>query len=761
MPLRSPARPSPARPALAALCVAGLTLTAAPAAAAEVPSTGSDGGFSDTGGSVHAGAIDALATQGVLQGFDDGTFAPRGLITRGQLASVLVRAYDPPPLQAEEGEPAPEPVVLTDVAGSEHADAIQALADAGLTRGFGDGTFRPALPITRGQAVALLARVTGAAPLESDCFPDAVTSEHYGSICALAVRGVVSGDGGSFDPGDPITRGQTSSVVARSLGLVDPVGTAYTLTVLHNNDGESDLLGDGPDGDDPGAGSISRYGALFRSLATTASQGPDDGVLGIAAGDNFLASPELQASQALPEGARGYDAEALNSLPYDAFVLGNHEFDFGTQFLADFVGSFRGDTPFLSANLDFSDVPELADLAERDRIRPSVLLREDDLQVGVVGLTTPDLREVSSPGATGIDPDLAAVAQVQVDALRAEGADVVVLGSHLQDITNEQELVGELSGVDAVVGGGGGEDIRASYPLVALDADGEAVPVVTVPGDYFDVGRLVLSLDAEGDVVGFGGGLVPVTGDLPEDPTLLDRVERPVAAYLASLEAEVVATTDAPLNGVRADVRTRETNVGNLLADSFLDTVSASGQRDGDEPLVALQNGGGIRNDSLIGPGDVSVADTFDVAPFDNRVSVLEDVAAADLLAAAEHGLEALPGAAGSFGQWGGLTLTYDPAAPAGDRVRTLTLTDGTAVVVDGELVAGAPAVDVATINFLAAGNDGYDMFEAYDFTILPTSYQQALRTKLEAETSIAADDPEYGARGDGGLPPTRVVPAA
>ena len=758
MSLRSPARPSPARPALAALCVAGLTATAAPASAAEVPSSGSDGGFSDTGGSVHAGAIDALAAQGVLQGFEDGTFAPQGLITRGQLASVLVRAYDPQPVRAEEGEPAPEPVVLTDVDGSQHAAAIRALAAAGLTAGFGDGTFRPALPITRGQAAALLARTSGAAPLESECFPDAVTSEHHGSICALAVRGVVAGKDGRFLPQDLITRGQTSSVVARSLGLVDPVGTAYTLTVLHNNDGESDLLGDGPDEDDPGAGSISRYGALFRSLATTASQGPDDGVLGIAAGDNFLASPELQASQALPEGARGYDAEALNSLPYDAFVLGNHEFDFGTQFLADFIGSFRGDTPFLSANLDFSDVPELADLADRDRIRPSVLLAEDDLQVGVVGLTTPELREVSSPGATGIDPDLVAVAQAQVDALRAQGADVVVLGSHLQDITNEQELVAQLRGVDAVVGGGGGEDIRAQYPLVALDADGQAVPVVTVPGDYFDVGRLVLSLDAEGDVVGFGGGLVGVTGDLPEDPTLLDRVERPVAAYLASLEAEVVATTETPLNGVRDDVRTRETNVGNLLADSFLDVVGD--RREGDEPLVALQNGGGIRNDSLIGPGDVSVADTFDIAPFDNRVSVLEDVAAADLLAAAEHGLEALPAAAGSFGQWGGLTLTYDPAAPAGDRVRTLTLTDGTPVVVDGELVDGAPAVDVATINFLAAGNDGYDMFEAYDFTILTTSYQQALRAKLEAETPVAAADPEYGARGDGGLPPTRVVPA-
>ncbi len=60
----------------------------------------------------------------------------------------------------------------------------------------------------------------------------------------------------------------------------------YTVTVLHNNDGESDLLGD-----DDGAGSISRFGRLLFTQKRMGNQGPDAGVVSVTAGDNFLASP--------------------------------------------------------------------------------------------------------------------------------------------------------------------------------------------------------------------------------------------------------------------------------------------------------------------------------------------------------------------------------------------------------------------------------------------------------------------------------------
>lgn len=219
-----------------------------------------------------------------------------------------------------------------------------------------------------------------------------------------------------------------------------------------------------------------------------------------------------------------------------------------------------------------------------------------------------------------------------------------------------------------------------------------------------------------------------------------------------------MTTSGVPLNGVRADVRSRETNVGNLLADSFVDTVEADLTLDG--PIVGLQNGGGIRNDAVIPAGPISVLDTFDIAPFDNFVAVIENVAPADLLAAVEHGLEGLPAPQGYFAQWSQeLVAEYDASQPAGSRVVNLTVED-TPYVVNGVLQAGVPPVDIATIDFLAAGNDDYDMFEAYSFTEIPVSYQQSLRSILEdADTNLSPDSVEYRPRQDAALR-TRIIPA-
>src|SRR5690606_39768890 len=170
---------------------------------------------------------------------------------------------------------------------------------------------------------------------------------------------------------------------------------------------------------------------------------------------------------------------------------------------------------------------------------------------------------------------------------------------------------------------------------------------------------------------------------------------------------------------------------GNLLADAMLATGRQRAAEFGvPEPQVALQNGGGIRNDSIIGPGDISVLNTFDIAPFTNFVAVVPDVSRADLVAAVEHGLSGLPDPQGFFGQWGGLVVEYDPDTPVGSRVVNLTLADGTQIVSGGTLVDGDP-ITLATIDFLAAGNDGYDMLESYDFTVVGVSYQQSLANYL------------------------------
>ncbi|HET9260570.1 MAG TPA: lamin tail domain-containing protein [Acidimicrobiia bacterium] len=527
---------------------------------------------------------------------------------------------------------------------------------------------------------------------------------------------------------------------------------AYTVTVLHNNDGESDLLPD-----DAGAGSISRFGELLEDQRRDLEKGRRQGVVTLTAGDNFLASPEFSAS--LDKGAPFYDSIALDKLDYDVFTIGNHEFDFGPEVLADFIGGITHceQTPFLSANLIFDAEPALAELVNEGCIEPSTVIRRDGRNIGIIGLTTPELREVSSPGDVEILTNLAEIANAEAQAMSDAGIEIVLLASHLQDLNNEVALASSLTNIDAIIGGGGGE--RLTQARTAVTADGNTIPIVTVPGDYFDLGQLELAFDSDGTLLEFDWDLIPVTGDLDQDRFLLENVETPVADYVAGLAETVIANSPVGLNGVRADVRTRETNVGNLLTDSFVAVAQARAAEFGvtlEGPLVALQNGGGIRNDSIIGPGDITLLDTFDIAPFSNFVSVITDVAPADLIAAVEHGLSGLPGAQGFFGQWSGLVVRYNPAATAGSRIVDLTV-NGVPYVVGGVVQADLEPVDLATIDFLAAGGDGYNMLEAYDFTTLGTSYQQSLAGFLE---TADLSSPEYAPRADVAAR-TRVIPVS
>jgi 5'-nucleotidase / UDP-sugar diphosphatase len=431
--------------------------------------------------------------------------------------------------------------------------------------------------------------------------------------------------------------------------------------------------------------------------------------------------------------------------------------------------------------------PRLQAYADKRVIRTSTIVGTAGERVGVIGLTTPRLPTISSPRGVKVLTDLAGIASAEARQLTRRGVDTILLVSHLQDIDNELALVPHLRGVDVVVGAGGGEiladegdalipgdEAERGYPLWAEDADARQVPVVTTTGNYKYVGKLVLRFDHRGQLRGVDEERsLPVrvsgVGDdaVRKDSWTRTRVEEPVAAHVAALEETVVAQSEVGLDGVRDHVRSGETNLGNLLADAL---VWAGAQKAAEygvpEPVVGIQNGGGIRNDALIPAGDVTALDTYDVAPFANFVAVVPEVPRETLRQLLERGVAGLPSAAGAFTQVSGLSLTYDVTRQAqvvdestgeivtpGERVRQVVLDDGTVLVEDGQVVDG-PAVPLATNDFSARGGDAYPL-EGLDFTPVGTTYQQALQDYLEQGLSgkvLAADYPEGG---EGRITPT------
>jgi hypothetical protein len=165
--------------------------------------------FPDISGSVHSPAIRSLAAAGILLGRPGG-FEPRSDISRGQAASVVARALG---LQVKASDP-----TFRDIAGNVHADAIRAVAGAGLVGGFPDGTFRPGAPVTRAQLAAVVARAMKVdGRTATGCFRDVAGTTHERSVCALAQLGVVNGTTATtFTPNGSISRDQAASLVWRA-----------------------------------------------------------------------------------------------------------------------------------------------------------------------------------------------------------------------------------------------------------------------------------------------------------------------------------------------------------------------------------------------------------------------------------------------------------------------------------------------------------------------------------------------------------------
>ena len=449
------------------------------------------------------------------------------------------------------------------------------------------------------------------------------------------------------------------------------------------------------------------------------------------------------------------------------------------------------DFPYLSANLLYEGssleplVVEPGQAPEPNSVARSVVIEGDGAAIGVVGATTPTLAAISSPGSVGVEDPfggtgfpsdaeldaLAANVQDDVDALIEGGVDKVILLAHMQQIGIEQALAERLAGVDVIVAGGSnsiltdgvgpaegvdelrpGDESDGDYPGFFTGADGAPVAVVNTDGNYRYLGRLVVAFDEE-------GRLLPESYDpAVSGPYRTDGpgVEAVGAAGLAApeiveiagaIDAEIEATfsnvfgvTEVFLNGLREEVRSQETNLGNLTAEANLAIANRlAAELEGVEggAVVSIKNGGGIRapigreevppgateaqrfvTEAIPGlreEGEISEGDIADALRFNNGLTLLS-VTREELAAILENGFAgAGPGATpGAFPQLAGLRVAVDLSREPGDRVVSAAIVDEAGevtapIVRDGEVV-GDPGelFRVVTLSFLADGGDGY-----------------------------------------------------
>lgn len=626
----------------------------------------------------------------------------------------------------------------------------------------------------------------------------------------------------------PELQGRTERIVNE--GCV--VETTFTLQLLH--------LADVDGGGTAAMFNVDEFSALadhFRSAM------PDNTVF-VSAGDNYIPGPIFQASDdprmALvignPGEGRG-ETEIQNRLGLQVSAVGNHDLDTGPSGFAGIItpdDAYQGALyPFLAANIDFTadeaTAPLQVDAGQEastitGSVAPSTVITVLGERIGFVGAVTPTLPAITSVGNLKLLPEnfdetpagldrLAAVIQPEVDALVAAGINKIVLLAHMQRIDVERGLATRLRDVDIIVGGGSntilvdeddllreGDTADGRYPELFTSPNDEPVLLVNTDGDYKYLGRLVVDFDAEGRILverldpaqnGAWAAIPAVATSLNAEPIPeVVEVADVLREILGELDGNAFGITQVFLDGRRASVRSRETNLGNLTADANL--WYAATLDPANPPIVSVKNGGGIRapigriasppgstsaeevellppaaNDFGKPEGGISRLDIQTSLAFNNRLSLV-DMTAAELRDLVEEMILS------NFTHVGGLRVEFDPFLPAregsdinlglatnGQRVQRLEVQvapDQWDLVVDAGAIVGDPerTFRVVALNFLAdcAAPEESEFFRpdcgsGWPFKNLTAPQYVTLQEGFEANDPGQADFSETGGEQD------------
>jgi 5'-nucleotidase len=399
--------------------------------------------------------------------------------------------------------------------------------------------------------------------------------------------------------------------------------------------------------------------------------------------------------------------DAWNAVGLDYATFGNHEFDFGPDVLRERIkeskfGWIAANVIDLKTGKPFGGVP------------PYVVREFGGVKVGMFGLVLPETKSTSRPGPDVDFRNPCETAKQMVSQLHAQGAKVIVALTHLS--MREDKEVARCADVDLIVGG---------HEHTLLESHAGHAPIFKMTADGRELGQIDLNISKEtGELDSIDWKVIQVDSKTKEAPEFA-AVYKKYSTLLAEL-AQAVGRASVALDARSAENRTRETNVGNLVADSFRRGLVAD---------IGFMNGGSIRADTLIPAGRITARDVLSILPFKNKLVKIE-VTGAMLKAALEHGVSRVaPGSEpGGFPQVSGIEFSYDASKSPGSRVVD--------VKVNGQPLNETGKYTLATSTFIALdGGDGYTMFKGAPVVLPPDRApidSDALKRVFASGTAVA-----------------------
>ena len=450
-----------------------------------------------------------------------------------------------------------------------------------------------------------------------------------------------------------------------------------------------------------------------------------DGSLMLDSGDTFHGQP-------IATIVKGESvAKLMKACGYDAMTTGNHDWSYGKERLKELGGI--ANVKILSGNIKNADGTSFFDT---DELVKEITKNGKTLKIGVFGVSDPEMKNKTTPSnVEGLDfQDAVDYAKREAATLKAEGCDVVIALSHTLDPKN---VAAQVDDVDLWLCGH--EHIELSESVTTPDG---SKTYVSESGHYLNsVGLIDLNctMDEDGSVhVDYEKTSVDYeeAQNYPKDAS--------VTAVLDTIKAEnetalnrVIGTSPVELDGVWEHIRIGQTNLGNVITDAYLLATGAD---------IAFENAGGIR--ASIAAGTVTYGDVINVSPYGNYV-VTKKLTGAQIKEMLESSLtiqkncivandsgewDAWPNDSGSYLQVGGITVRFDPAQPAGERVLS--------VQKDGQELDDTKEYTVAVNNYLA-GSDSYpqlaDAAEVGEYSCCEELLIQFFEQGSDAVTASAA----------------------
>lgn len=477
------------------------------------------------------------------------------------------------------------------------------------------------------------------------------------------------------------------------LALAIPAGATETeqdltghIVILHTNDVHGAI------------GEYAKVAALKQAYQAAGAY-----VLLADAGDFIQGDPTVSASQ-------GKTAiELMNLAGYDVAAPGNHEFDYGYPNLKTLAG--EADFPILAANVRYDNAAALGD--------QTTFTTTDGKKIGIFGLDTPETATKAHPDKIKGVSFLAAqemfdCAQAQVDALKANGCDYIICLGHLgidaESTGNRSiDLLEKVTGIDVFIDGHSHstlEEIKEATNGTGKVGD----TVLTSTGTKLaNVGMVDISPDGTISTSSLATSELTVTPDA-KVAARAEEIQKEIDADYGT----VFAKTEVALDGEKANVRTGETNLGDLIADAMLWQAGLL-----DEGVdAAVTNGGGIR--ASIAAGDITKKDINTVLPFGNTLYVVK-VTGAELLEALEASTYCTPEAIGGFPQVAGIEFTVNTGAqfdtkelyPGSTYGKPASINRVMIQTVGGEAFNPEETYTIVTNDFMGAGGDTYYAFKA------------------------------------------------